>query len=285
MDVKDVLDEQGIEYTERGPDYLVRCLNPNHDDYHPSLSIDRTTGTAHCFSCDWKTNIFRHFGLDVNVIDIRVKRLKDKILKIQREGIEVPIPLGAEYIHEKYRGISKEIMEEFKAFKTETPEELAHRIIWPVFSISGELKYLHGRLNLTKQGAKYLNYPKGSEKILFPQKVDRDYIVVVEGIIDMLVLRSSSIEAVCTFGSSLISDKDIGNQKLIKKFSNFKLQGVNKVYILFDNDQAGIEGAKKIKKGLDNNYIVEILKLPKDINDPAELSNKQIENIKKEYNL
>lgn len=281
MDVKDVLEEQSIVYKEQGSNYVIHCLNPSHEDNNPSLLVDRHDGRMNCFSCSFSGSIFRYFKYDIDILDINIKRLKDKILKIQQESVEMDIPLGAEYIHNEFRGISAKTMEEYKAFKIDKPKELEGRILWPIYDISDKIKYFHGRLEHSKVGAKYINYPTGIEKFLYPQTTTSDHIILVEGFIDMLRLRDRGMNAVCAFGSSLTTKTDIGNQGLIKKFSNFKLQGVNKVYILFDNDKAGIEGAKKIKKGLDNNYIVEILELPKDINDPAELSNKQIENIKK----
>lgn len=41
------------------PDKLFRCLNPNHDDEHPSMSFDKKDGQhVHCFSCDAYWDIF-----------------------------------------------------------------------------------------------------------------------------------------------------------------------------------------------------------------------------------
>ena len=35
----------------KGKDYVVSCLNPEHDDKNPSMRIDQITGIFNCFSC------------------------------------------------------------------------------------------------------------------------------------------------------------------------------------------------------------------------------------------
>ena len=48
--IDDILEQRGIKYIERGNDFLVRCLNPEHEDSNPSMRIDKFTGIFHCFS-------------------------------------------------------------------------------------------------------------------------------------------------------------------------------------------------------------------------------------------
>ena len=42
--ITELLDLKGIEYKDTGGDILICCLNPDHDDKHPSLRIDPETG-------------------------------------------------------------------------------------------------------------------------------------------------------------------------------------------------------------------------------------------------
>ena len=44
MKVVDILQERRVEFKSSGQDYLVRCLNPEHEDKHPSMRIDTITG-------------------------------------------------------------------------------------------------------------------------------------------------------------------------------------------------------------------------------------------------
>ena len=40
MDVLEILNKEEVGYTPSGQDYLIRCLNPEHDDSNPSLRVD-----------------------------------------------------------------------------------------------------------------------------------------------------------------------------------------------------------------------------------------------------
>ena len=62
------------ELIDRLPEYLdatgrssrkpFRCINPAHADNHPSMSYDRTTKKAHCFSCGKNYDVFDVIGID-----------------------------------------------------------------------------------------------------------------------------------------------------------------------------------------------------------------------------
>ncbi|WP_459625862.1 CHC2 zinc finger domain-containing protein, partial [Enterobacter hormaechei] len=49
--ITELLDLKGIEYRDTGGDILIRCLNPDHEDAHPSLRVDPDSGVFHCLSC------------------------------------------------------------------------------------------------------------------------------------------------------------------------------------------------------------------------------------------
>ena len=44
MTVEELLVEEGIAFKQSPADYVVRCLNPEHDDTNPSMRIDKITG-------------------------------------------------------------------------------------------------------------------------------------------------------------------------------------------------------------------------------------------------
>jgi DNA primase len=63
------------------------------------------------------------------------------------------------------------------------------------------------------------------------------------------------------------------------RFMTFKAQGVNKVYILFDGDDAGRKASQSLKPILEDiGLTVEILELPDDT-DPGELSASEIKSL------
>ena len=49
MTAEELLQEKGVNYQISGKDATVLCLNPEHDDSHPSMRIDRITGVFNCF--------------------------------------------------------------------------------------------------------------------------------------------------------------------------------------------------------------------------------------------
>ena len=55
----------------KGADFLVSCLNPDHADRNPSMRIDNITGIYQCFSCEYKGNVFTHFGQKANQLQLR----------------------------------------------------------------------------------------------------------------------------------------------------------------------------------------------------------------------
>ena len=81
--VLDLLNKNAISYSISGRDYVIKCLNPEHDDKNPSFRIDRISGAAHCFSCGFKTNIFKYFGVFTNPVPIRIAVLKQKLAELK----------------------------------------------------------------------------------------------------------------------------------------------------------------------------------------------------------
>lgn len=280
MEVEKLLQTKKITYTPRGKDFVVHCLNPEHEDNNPSLHIDKESGAMNCLSCGFGGSIFRYFNIDVSQIDIKIRRIKEKIERLKEVSID--IPLMASYLDEEFRGISAKTMKNFKAFRLDTIPQLEGRICWPIVDINDNIKYLHGRYEHSDLKDKYRNYPADSIKILFPATPDilDDSIILVEGFMDMLNLYDKGLtNAVCAFGATLTAKRDIGNQKVIKLFSNYKLLGVNKIYIMFDGDDAGRNGAKSLRNALENNYIIEIINM-KEGNDPGALRLGQVQKLK-----
>jgi len=48
MVVTEILDKHNIPFTVKGQDYVVSCLNPEHEDNNPSMHIDQQEGAFHC---------------------------------------------------------------------------------------------------------------------------------------------------------------------------------------------------------------------------------------------
>ena len=79
MNVEDILKENNIDYTTKGHDYIIQCLNPQHEDTHPSMRVDKTTGIFNCFSCSARGNLFTRFNKITNKLSIRQQSILERI--------------------------------------------------------------------------------------------------------------------------------------------------------------------------------------------------------------
>lgn len=58
------LSEKGIDVKKN-----FRCLNPMHEDKHPSMSYDTNRNRVHCFSCGSDYDMFDIIGIEYNLND------------------------------------------------------------------------------------------------------------------------------------------------------------------------------------------------------------------------
>lgn len=244
--VVELLKSQNIEFRPSGKDYLIRCLNPEHEDRNPSLRIDKTTGIFNCLSCGYSGNIFYHFGQKPNGLQIRREKVKNLIKDklIETAGISLPenrVPFDTDW-----RGISGETFKKFEAFQHHNPEFIG-RVVIPVRNITGKIVAFCGR-HQGQVTPKYLFHPGGASLPLFPiVKPLQGRIILVEGILDMMNLHDKGLtNAVCAFGV---------NKMTVEKLNILKIQGISGIDIFFDNDEAGQQGAEKTKNLLEANDV------------------------------
>lgn len=275
--VSDLLQAKSIYFTTSGQDYVTKCLNPEHNDANPSFRIDRTTGVFHCFSCNFKGNIFKHFGILTNNVSIKIAKLKQKLKDVTEQLKGLEYPEGYTPVTQVFRGISVATLRKFDAFYTTKVDKLEDRICFPVPDITGKTAVFVARHTMSNANPRYVNYPAGVSMPLFPSSVPKENfttVVLVEGLFDMLNLYDKGIHnAICCFGTNTLYSG------LREKLLPFKAQGITKVFILFDGDTAGRDAAKKLKPLIEEeNFIVEIIDLPDD-SDPGELGDEDIRSI------
>lgn len=279
--VEDLLREKGVYFTYSGHDVLVKCFNPEHLDNNPSMRIDKLTGAFHCFSCSYKGNIFKYYGILTNQSILRIAKLKEKLkqLKIDTKGLEVP-PIAIPWTKE-FRGISAQTYKKFEAFyipgESNELRGFEDRIIFPIKDITGKIRVFQGRHILSSGSPKYLNYPANTALSPFPVVIPKGYtsIVLVEGIMDMLNCQDKGLDnTVCIFGvSTMTKDTRL-------KLMPYKTQGITKVYLLLDGDDAGRKASKELKPLIEAcEFEVEIISL-EDESDPGSLSEEYIKSIK-----
>lgn len=275
--VQNLLTQKGISFTVSGKDFLIKCLNPEHEDNNPSCRVDKVTGVTHCFSCGWKRNLFRHFGILTTNTSIKTAALKQKLQELKESNISVEMPEGCTPYTQVFRGISASTFKHFEAFHTDRVEKLQDRIVFPIREVTGRIVAFIGRHTLSNANPRYVVYPSGKPLPIFPPIVDtKGSMILVEGIFDMLNLYDKGVRnVVCTFGTSTISQDNV-NAKLLP----YKVQGVSKIYLMYDGDDPGRSAAKQLKPILESeNFAVEIIELEDDT-DPGSLSADEVHSIK-----
>lgn len=274
--VLELLKQKGVAFSISGKDYVTKCFNPEHNDSNPSFRIDKSTGIAHCFSCGFKTNIFKFYGLLTNNISIRVVKLKEKLKALNESTNGLEALDGAKPITSVFRGISTQTLKHFGAFDTTSVEQMMDRIVFPITDVRGKTVCYVGRHSMSNGNPRYVNYPSGVTIPMFPARFSEPHttMVLVEGIFDMLNCYDKGLRnVVCTFGTSkLLND-------VPQKMLSYKVMGIEKVFILYDGDEPGREAAKKIKPLLEEaGFMVEIINLP-DGTDPGIITQEDVDSL------
>ncbi len=259
-EVEKLLQDKGIYFTISGSDYLIKCLNPEHSDNHPSFRIDKIKGIGHCFSCGFKVNIFKYFGIITNQVNIKVATLKEKLNALKQSAAGLDMLDGYTPLTDKFRNISIDTFKEFDIFYTDKVKGMEDRVIVPLKDIKGNIKTFIGRHMLSNGNPRYMIYPKGVPLPLFPPVLKQRScsLVLVEGLFDMLNLYDKGLTNVC----AVMGTQAINNDSAKHKFLPFKAQGVTNIYICFDGDEAGNKSAIELKPRLESyGFIVEIMEL------------------------
>ena len=270
MNVEELLQSKNVPFVPKGKDFVVSCLNPEHDDNNPSMRIDQITGIFHCFSCGFKGNVFVHFGEKASFLHLRRELVKKKIREKRAESVGLPFPRSALPYVGNWRNIKPETYRKFEAFQEH--EAFIGRIVFPIRDISGRIVAFNAR-HMTGGTPKYLISPPGARMPLFPAKINpiQASVILVEGIYDMINLHDKGLtNAVCCFGTRNINEE---------KLSILRLQGIEEAIVFFDGDEAGQTAAAKVQEMCEN---VDLL--TRNINvvdiDPGALTENQVEKLK-----
>lgn len=281
MKVLELIKKLEYQYLEKGNDYVVKCINPEHEDTHPSMRIDKLTGVYNCFSCGYSGNLLRENGVRLNKVDVRSQRILNKIQDFRRPSLEMPI--GAIPYTAAFRGISDETLRHYEAF---THPDYESRIVFPLKDLNNDIVVFIGRHLHTKTADKYLFIPKGVEPPLFPSKpvaIYENSIILVEGIFDALNLIDKGLQnAICAFGTTTLYSKK--RKKLKKeKFEYLRVMGVETIYLMFDGDKSGREASEDLEDLINSSGIfsAERIELPEGL-DPGDLDKHQVQHIKEE---
>jgi len=240
----------GIEDArESGNSYMIRCLNPDHEDHNPSFALGKQ-GVFICYSCGVSgglSALFDLVGLTEEQIDTCFEEGEEPEVRFRHPKYgELRLPEGFhpcyQYVAESHDADRMIRFPEYLKKRGVTTEQIwrygigvcdtgycAERIVVPLLT-AGKLEGWAAR---TMNGGtpKYL-YPKGMKKshVLFGDDCwasNGRNIVVCEGIMDALRIEQAGYHAAAVLGSK------------VSLYQAMLLRRCTKLTICPDNDVAG----------------------------------------------
>ena len=276
MTVEELLVEEKIKFKQSPADFVVHCLNPEHDDTNPSMRIDKITGVFNCFSCGFKGNIFKHFDKPSNYLDIKREKVKQTIDRKRSESVGLLMPRDIVPYVGNERNIKPETYKKFEAFLSAN-SPFTNRIVFPVRDITGKIVAFNGRIlgkNITGQ-PKYIFHPPRVKLPIFPANVlpIKGRVLLVEGIYDVINLHDKGLtNALCCFGISNITTD---------KLQLLKMRGVEQIDIFFDPDDAGQGAVEKVIELCDKTELKYYnVRIPPYLGDAGDLSETSVQKLR-----
>ena len=251
------LDKLGHSFKRTGKDYiLTQCLSPKHNDTKPSMWINLNTGKGECFACNYKvgkkfwlndlenSELYEELQREAQYLDLERQLQKQKT---QKQNFVLP-PKDKE-VPEGWRGLNKQTIDKYGLYICQTGR-YRNRVIFPFYDYNNNLVGYNTRkfVDINDGLPKYL-YSKGIDikSLIYPLVEKKtNELVIVEGIMDALSLVQVGIPAIANFG--------IGIHFTQNKINKLLKRGVNKLWLMFDNDKAGRDATYNFKKSFLNEY-------------------------------
>lgn len=236
------------------PNKKFRCLNPAHEDLHPSMQYDEKNLRVKCFACGVSYDVLDLLGLETGLhgaelfnyackffnLESEKKLLEDRKDYIAQAKVALKGSAAEKYL------LARGLMSETLIKNNVGYDEKMQRI---VFGYEGDNYFVTRNL----QEKIYLK-PKGENEPLYELgDKNSDLVFVTEGQIDALSLIQVGAERVVAIGGS-------GTKKLRELSPKPKF-----AVVVQDNDVAGKNTGENIKTELERQGIVCLL-----VNPPAE---------------
>lgn len=278
--VKQYLEQRGIRFTERNGELIMRCIFSDCDsDSRPNeahLYVSSGSSQYDCKKCGAQGNIWtlsKHFGDQPEAILLNPKKIHHGMKKsssprfneglVEKCNLQMP-PRVRQYLNE--RGIPDGTIEEFK---------LGHGSFYgknwitiPVSDEDGKWAFFKLREDPTT-GKDKMVYAgeKNTEAQVYGWEIlekGGDSLFIVEGELDRLLLMSKGIPAITSTAGA----------KTFKEEWALKLKKFKRVYICFDNDDTGREGAQRVAKMLERERRIAtyIVTLPAEVGEKGDIT-------------
>lgn len=262
--IKEYLSQKGISFRESGDELITKCLFNDCDrdstGTEAHLYFSRQTGQYDCKKCGEKGNIItlaKHFG-DTEPKPRKTDNFNTELVEKCHQALPSHI---REYLQK--RGLTDAVINEHKL-----GYGLFYRKPWitiPIKDIYGNYSFFKLRQD-PAFGNDKITYPKGAEAQVYDwENLTKPNIplVICEGELDRLLLASQMISAVTsTHGAMTFKDEWIE-----------KVGKGRKVYICFDNDEAGRKGSERVAKMVENGgNETHIITLPEEVGEKGDIT-------------
>lgn len=237
------LKEAGKPIQPSGKGFIITsCLNPQHQDKHPSFSVNLENGYGVCFSCNYKVNKkYWLYGVeDEELVDELMRAALYKNMESYYEDKEVSTPelffppRSEKELPNPWRGLTKDTLDKYNIYYCDMGH-FEDRIIFPMRDSSENLVAFNTRaMGDIKEGMQKYKYSKGipvNSLVYPPIPKGTKEVVLCEGIMDALSMAQAGIPAMFNFGVNYTFSP--------KKISHLLRMGVETIYLAFDNDDAG----------------------------------------------
>ncbi len=262
--IKEYLTEKGVPFRESGNELVTKCLfndcdrDSNGNEAHLYFSTE--TGQYDCKKCGEKGNLItlaKHFG------DTAPKERKATAFNaelVEKCHLALP-PHIREYLHK--RGLVDAVIDAHKLGYGQF-----YRKPWitiPIKDIYGNYSFFKLRQD-PALGNDKITYPKGAEAQLYEwENLTKPNVrlVICEGEMDRLLLLSKGVPAITsTHGAMTFKEEWLEN-----------VRNGGKIYICFDNDDAGKKGSERVAKMLENvGCESNIITLPEEVGEHGDIT-------------
>lgn len=265
--IREYLTEKGIPFREYGKELITKCIFNECDresrEGEAHLYFSKETGQYDCKKCGEKGNIItlaQHFG-DTRYTEPKKRKTSTfnaELVYTCHQGLPTHI---RQYLNA--RGLTDAIIDRYKLGYGQF-----YRKPWitiPIKDIYGNYSFFKLRQD-PALGHDKITYPKGAEAQLYDWETLTNLnspLIICEGELDRLLLLSKGVSAITsTHGAMTFKDEWVENVRKCKK-----------IYICFDNDDAGKKGAERVAKMVENGgYETHIITLPEEVGEKGDIT-------------
>jgi hypothetical protein len=273
--IKEYLTRKNINFRESGKELITHCLFNGCDNdsraNEAHLYFDAETGQYECKKCGEKGNLVtlaKHFGDGIQEIALNPR--------ISTKEPPSGTKFDAELVETCHQALPSHIRQYLNARGITDAVIDAHKLGWgrfynkwwitiPIPDVYGAFQFFKLRQD-PNAGDDKITYPKGVEAQIYgwdllPNTTEK--IVICEGELDRLALLSKNIPAITSTHGAMTF-----KQEWCEKIGKGR-----KIYICYDNDDAGKKGAEKVAKMVENGgNETYIITLPQEVGEGGDIT-------------